>query len=92
MNFLDRGLILKRITVHSVILILNHWNIFFFECEYVRSFWRSFQNWICGNDSDSPILNYKVIKFGVLLEDKKRESTYNIIIILAKQYIHKCRF
>lgn len=64
----------------------------FFECEYIKTFWKSFQNWISENNSDSLTLNYDVINFGVLLEDRKKENMYNTIIILAKQHIHKCRF
>lgn len=59
----------------------------------MKTFWRSCQNWISENDPDSPNLNYDVIKFGALLEERKRENVkYNTIIILAKQHIHKCCF
>lgn len=64
----------------------------FFECEYVKTFWRAFQNWISESDSNSPNLSYEIIKFGVLLEDRKRENVYNTLLILAQQHIHRCRF
>ncbi|XP_049904321.1 uncharacterized protein LOC126392755 isoform X1 [Epinephelus moara] len=64
----------------------------FFSCTYTRVFWEAFQDWISEKDNQSPKLEYKDIKYGVIIQNKKQEMMYNSLIIIAKQFIHRCRF
>ena len=43
----------------------------FFVCNHTKSFSELFQNWISEKDFYLPKLEYKDIKFGVIMQDKK---------------------
>ena len=64
----------------------------FFQCKFVNVFWKEFRDWLTGHGFNVPVLNYECIKVGFILVEDRRECTYSILIILAKYFIHKCRF
>ncbi len=64
----------------------------FFSCNLVKTFWEDWQMWLNSNAHFNLSITYRDILFGLQLEDKKKEFGSNNLIILAKFFIHKCRF
>lgn len=64
----------------------------FYSCESSRSFWDDFQYWLTSKNIDCPSLTFQVIRFGLQTENKKIEFGINNLFIVAKFFIHKCRF
>lgn len=64
----------------------------FFSCNVSDRFWKVLYQWLLENNLSLSPLSDENIQFGVALEDKKTEFLLNSIMILAKHYIHKCKF
>uniref|UniRef100_A0A1A7XB67 Reverse transcriptase domain-containing protein n=2 Tax=Iconisemion striatum TaxID=60296 RepID=A0A1A7XB67_9TELE len=64
----------------------------FFTCIFTKIFWDSFCIWVSVNDLGITSLSYNDIKFGTILNDKEKQFTVNNFIILAKFFVHKCKF
>uniref|UniRef100_A0A3B3IJR3 Reverse transcriptase domain-containing protein n=1 Tax=Oryzias latipes TaxID=8090 RepID=A0A3B3IJR3_ORYLA len=64
----------------------------FFECFYSDVFWNSLHYWLFPKIPLLADFSIKDIIFGFILENKNTELILNVVIILGKFYIHKCRF
>lgn len=64
----------------------------FYYCNTVQSFWVNLQNWIKKAFPSSPTnLTRDNITFGVLMNNKKEELCFNVVLCLAKFCIHKSK-
>ncbi len=63
-----------------------------FSCNVTDLFWKDFKNWLSYNNLDVPPLTYNNIKFGFIMENRKLEHNINNLILLAKYFLHKCKF
>ena len=61
----------------------------FCDCDFVKSFWEQFKNWICTNAEDISLNNFEII-FGKV--KNKKYSCLNLLITLAKYHIYKQKF
>uniref|UniRef100_A0A3B3D2N2 Reverse transcriptase domain-containing protein n=1 Tax=Oryzias melastigma TaxID=30732 RepID=A0A3B3D2N2_ORYME len=64
----------------------------FFECCYSNAFWDDVHDWLFTRIPHLTDFSIKNIIFGFILENKTTEFILDVIIILGKFYIHKCRF
>ncbi|XP_061918733.1 uncharacterized protein LOC133659905 [Entelurus aequoreus] len=67
----------------------------FWTCESTRSLWQGICRFILDNIHDKFVLCFKDVIFGFTLYEQKFEKEFylcNLIILLAKFYIHKCKF
>lgn len=64
----------------------------FFHCTLLQDFWTAFQGWIQSKNISIDPLNVTSIMIGIFLKDKNLEFLVNILIVLAKHYIHKCKY
>lgn len=64
----------------------------FFACIFTKIFWDSFCIWADYNGLGISSLTYSNVKFGLMLENKKKQFTINNLIVMAKFFIHKCKF
>jgi len=64
----------------------------FFSCSVTQTFWDAFQYWITYDTQNIQILTYEHIKFGLQMENRTTEFGVNNLILMAKYFIHKCRF
>lgn len=64
----------------------------FFSCSVSSSFWKAFCQWCLKDNPSLSQLNYENIQFGIMLKDSRMEFMLNNLIIMAKYYIHKCKF
>ncbi|XP_023816074.1 uncharacterized protein LOC111948249 [Oryzias latipes] len=64
----------------------------FFECFYSDFFWNSLHYWLFPKIPLLAEFSIKDIIFGFILENRNTELILNVVIILGKFYIHKCRF
>ena len=67
----------------------------FWHCPFLKTFWQNVCDFISVNIDDQFLLTWKHLVF-CLLEDCRdnRDQVYliNVIILMAKFYIHKCKF
>lgn len=73
---------------HSQIETVEH---LFFSCAHTKLFWSTLQNWLACK-TFCPALTFDIIKYGFQLDDKSTEFGNNNLLLLAKFFIHKCRF
>ncbi len=69
--------------------------IFFGECTYTNLFWKDFLIFVHAFSSQSLFLLYKDVLFGCHNFTKEDNDTYfliNLLIFLAKFFLHKCKF
>lgn len=66
----------------------------FFSCNFSISFWRTLQDWLKEKNvvADSFILTLQNIMYGITKDCCRLFDLINSIILLAKFFIHKCRF
>ncbi len=64
----------------------------FFQCELVQNFWLEFQNWLHFKQISIHPLTVVSIKVGVLLTYKNIDFLINNLIILCKNFIHRCKY
>lgn len=64
----------------------------FFECIFSKCFWDDVHYWLFPKIPNLPDFSNKDIIFGTLLKDRHFEDILNVIIIMGKFFIHKCRF
>ncbi|XDV23416.1 hypothetical protein PO909_027995 [Leuciscus waleckii] len=67
----------------------------FWECLYSRIFWLDFSNYVNKNISKDFTLTLKKVYFGVpkvQSDISNREFVINLLLFLAKFFIHKCKF
>lgn len=64
----------------------------FFSCNIVQSFWQDIQIWLQSKGIHLGTFTVDEIKFGISGYDKNIEYGINNLLILGKQFIHKCRF
>lgn len=64
----------------------------FFECMYCKALWEDVHYWLFPKIPNLLEFSKNDIIFGTIQKEKKFENILNIIIILGKFYIHKCRF
>ena len=64
----------------------------FFSCSVTQTFWDAFQYWIMYDTQNIPMLTYEYVKFGLQMENRTTEFGVNNLILMAKYFIHKCRF
>lgn len=60
----------------------------FWECEFVSAFWESFKVLLLAN---CRIQNINIIKSDVLLGNADFDRTFNLLLLLAKQYIYRTK-
>lgn len=63
----------------------------FYNCTVVKSFWDRLYEWL-ETKNVIPAFDYHNVKFGVFLDNKDIEFLCNNVLIVAKFYLHKCRF
>ncbi len=63
----------------------------FFQCNLVQIFWNDAFCWIQQRITVRLILSWQIVKFGLLVKDKKIYVINNLLLLL-KFYIHKCTF
>uniref|UniRef100_A0A8C6M6K1 Reverse transcriptase domain-containing protein n=1 Tax=Nothobranchius furzeri TaxID=105023 RepID=A0A8C6M6K1_NOTFU len=61
----------------------------FFECNKTRTFWNCFENWIQPQIGIPCPISRDVVTFGALLQTNNQELCYNLLLCLAKFFIHK---
>ena len=59
------------------------------DCDFTKQFWSDVKDWVNHDLGIHLIIDYKTICFGLLSEDF--DYFKNIIILLAKRYIYRCR-
>lgn len=64
----------------------------FFQCNLVQALWNDAFCWINQRLPMRLTLSWEVIKFGVLIENRKISYVVNNLLMLIKFYIHKCKF
>ncbi len=63
-----------------------------FTCSQTQLFWKFFIDWLKRKNSAIPELDYNSITFGVILKDKQLDLMINVLLILAKFFIHKAKY
>lgn len=64
----------------------------FFQCEPVQEFWFLFQSWLQSKGIVLHPINVMSIKAGVFMEEKSLDFLLNNLIVLAKHFIHRCKY
>lgn len=65
----------------------------FWNCDIVKNFWQSFETWInvhCENAYNIRLSECYVL-FGVE-NNFKTDRTFDLIVLLAKQYLYNCKY
>lgn len=73
-----------------VIIIMQFWH-----CPYVQTFWNDICDFIANNIYSDFVLFWIDVLFGLFrLENNNKNITFiiNLIILIAKFHIHKCKF
>ena len=75
-----------------IIRICREYHHYLFRNQAIKKFWCDLQRWMCPNVLSIPnSITKDNIVFGILLENKDDEVCCNIILCLAKFFIHKNR-
>lgn len=64
----------------------------FFACKCSSVFWDKMQLWLKERNVVKLNLSFIDIKYGNYEEDGKKGLLINVLLLLAKSFIHKCRF
>lgn len=64
----------------------------FFLCNFIQIFWLDFHTWLYSSGIQITPFTLNMIMFGVFLKEKKANYGVNVLLILCKYFIHKCRF
>ena len=64
----------------------------FYECNCVRNFWSQIQLWLERKNIPIKLESHVDILYGMVLENKSDNLLVNVILILAKHYIHYSKF
>ena len=63
----------------------------FFECIKTQIFWKHLQDWIQNEIETLSPISRDIVTFGTLLQNKNDELCCNLVLCLAKFFIHKQR-
>lgn len=66
----------------------------FFSCSAVQSFWKKVQDWLIIKNVDAEGLTFTLqdVLYGITKDCSTLHDLINMIIVLAKYFIHKCRY
>lgn len=90
--FIEISIVYTRghIIIIMVIIIMQFWH-----CPYVQTFWNDICDFIANNIYSDFVLFWIDVLFGLFrLENNNKNITFiiNLIILIAKFHIHKCKF